>query len=76
LYSAYKSTVTRRLHLLGVPETRQSISAVSGRSSPYCGNIWRRYCCSRSYLRLSIYALVAKTIDRQNSAMVRHFCVL
>jgi len=31
-----------------------------GRSSPYCGDIWRRYCCLTSFFRLSIRTLVAK----------------
>ena len=31
-----------------------------GRSTPYCGDIWRRYCCLTIFFRLSICALVAK----------------
>jgi len=28
-----------------VPQTKEMISAASGPSSPYCGDMWRRYCC-------------------------------
>ena len=31
-----------------------------GQSSPYCGDMWRRYCCLTSFIQLSIHALVAK----------------
>ena len=31
-----------------------------GRSSPYCGDMWRTYCCLISFFRRSIRALVAK----------------
>jgi len=34
----------KTLKLAGVPQTTESISA-AGRSSPYCGYMWRRYCC-------------------------------
>ena len=30
------------------------------RSSPYCEDMWRRYCCLTTFFRLSIYASVAK----------------
>jgi len=36
------------LKFAGVPQTRQPISTVTGlvgRSSPYCEEVWRRYCC-------------------------------
>ena len=39
------------LKFAGVPQTRQQISPVSGQiSSPYCGDLWRRYCCATSFL--------------------------
>ena len=47
------------LKFAGVPQTRRSQPLV-GRSSPYCGDIWRRYCCLKMFFRLSIRALVAK----------------
>jgi len=34
-----------------------------GRSSPYCGHVWRRYCCLTSFFFwLSIHALVASPL--------------
>ena len=49
------------LKFTGVPQTRQRISAVSiGRSSPYCGDMWRTYRCFTSFFRLSIHASYAK----------------
>jgi len=33
----------------GVPQTTEPTSAVSGPSSPYCGDMWRRYCCLTSF---------------------------
>jgi len=44
----------------GVPQTRQQITAVSKPKSPYCGNMWGKYCCLTTFFRLSICALVAK----------------
>ena len=45
----------------GVPQIPPNRSQpLVGRSSPYCGDIWRRYCCLISFFRLSICALVAK----------------
>ena len=38
----------------------QTLKKLVGRSSPYCGDMWRRYCCITSFFRLSICALVAK----------------
>ena len=37
------------LKFAGVPQTRQQISAASGPSSPYCKDMWRRYCCLTSF---------------------------
>ena len=42
-----------------VPQTRQQISAASGRSSP-CEDMWGRHCCLAIFFRLSIHALVAE----------------
>jgi len=33
------------LKFVGVPQSPEWISAVSGRSSPYCEDMWGRYCC-------------------------------
>jgi len=34
----------------GVPQTNETISV--GRSSPYCGDIWRTYCCLTSFFQI------------------------
>jgi len=52
-----------------------------GRSSPYCGNMWRRYCCLKVFFRLSIRALIAKTRDKvvrwcPDGDFLTTFCVL
>jgi len=49
------------LKFAGVPQTTGSISAAIGpNGTPYCEDIWRRYCCLKLFFRLSICALVAK----------------
>jgi len=60
------------LKLAGVPQTRQQISAVSGPSSPYCGNMWRRYCCLTGF---SIFntCLSCEDMARQSCAMARRW---
>jgi len=40
-----------------------------GRSSPYCGHIWRRYCCLTSFFPI-VDSLSCKDIARQSCAMV------
>jgi len=50
-----------RWNLLGCPKLANRSQPLVGRSSPYCDDIWRRYCCLTSFFRLSIHALVAKT---------------
>jgi len=47
-------------NLLGCPKLPNRSQPLVRGSSPYCGNMWRRYCCLTSFFRLSIYALVAK----------------
>ena len=48
------------LKFAGVPQTRQQISAISRPKSPYYEDMWRRYHCLTSFLRLSIHASTAK----------------
>ena len=48
-------------NLLGCPKLANRSPPLVGRSLPYCGNMWRRYCCLAVFFRLSIHALVAKT---------------
>jgi len=37
------------LKFTGVPQTNKTISAANGPSSPYYGDMWRRYCCLTSF---------------------------
>ena len=44
----------------GVPKLLDRSQPLVGSSSPYCGDLWRRYCCLTSFFRLSICGVVAK----------------
>ena len=44
------------LKFAGVPQTSQQIKPLVGRSSPYCKDVWMRYCHLTSFFRLSIHA--------------------
>ena len=44
----------------GVPQTNETSQPLVGQSSPYYGDIWRRYCRLTIFFRLSIHAFVAK----------------
>jgi len=44
----------------GCPKLPNQSQPLVGRSSPYCEDMWRRYCCLTSFFRLSICALVAE----------------
>ena len=48
------------LFLQGCPKLTKGSQPLVDRSSPYYGDMWRRYCCLTSFFRLSICALVAK----------------
>jgi len=57
-----KAAKTRNpLKLAGCPKPPDRSQPLVGRSSPYCGDIWRRCCWLSSFFRLSMRALVAKT---------------
>ena len=54
-----------------------------GRRSPYCGNMWRRYCCIMRFFSIADTCLNREDIVRQSCAMKRaardvlaSFCVL
>ena len=56
-----------------MPQTGKPISAANGLSSPYCENMWRRYCC------LAIFPIVetclsCEDIAKQICAMVHRWC--
>ena len=50
------------LKLAGCPKLVNRSHPLMGRSSPYCQDIWRKYCCliSLFFFWLSIHALVVK----------------
>jgi len=63
LLECYAITLPRRKtrwNLLGCPKLPNRSQPLLGRSSPYCENVWRRYCCLTCFFWLSIHALVAK----------------
>ena len=59
------------LKLAGMSQTTGSISAaIVGRSSPYCGDIWRRYCCLTSFFPIVDMCLNCKDIAQKSRVMV------
>ena len=48
-----------RWNLQGCPKLMKRSQPLVGRSSPYYGDMWRRYCSLTSFFRLLIHALVA-----------------
>jgi len=44
-----------------------------GQSSPYCGDMWRRYCCLTSFFPIVDTCLSCKDIARQSYTMVRRW---
>ena len=67
------------LKVAGVPQTNERSQPLVGRSSPYCGDIWRRYCCLTSFFPIVDTCLSCEDIALQSCTMVRRwrfFCVL
>ena len=52
------------LKLPGVPQTNETISAASAPSSPYCEDMWRRYCCLTSFFPIVDMCLSYEDIAR------------
>jgi len=70
-----------RWNLQGCPKLANRSQPLVGRSSPYYGDIWRRYCCLRSLLPIVDTCLSCEDIARQSCTMVPRwrlaiFCVL
>jgi len=57
-------------NLLGCPKLPNRSQLLVGRSSPYCENMWRRYCCLTSFFPIVDTCLSCEDIARQNCAMV------
>jgi len=71
-----------RWNVLVCPKLANRSQQLVGRSSPYCGDVWRRYCCS-NFFPIVDTSLSCEDIARQSCAMVpknsdflRYFCVL
>ena len=63
LLECHAVTLPRRQthwNLQGCPKLTKRSQPLVGRSSPYYGDMWRRYCCLTSFFRLSMHALFAK----------------
>jgi len=81
-----KAKTRNRLKFAGVPQTDKPISAqpLVGRSSTYCEDIWRSYCCltTCSDCRYVLRCLSCEDTAQQSCAMVPRwrifgeFCVL
>ena len=68
-------------NLLGCPKLANRCQPLVGRSSPYCENMWRSYCCL-TFFPIVDTCLRCEDIARQSCAMVcrwlifAYFCVL
>ena len=56
--------------MMGCPKPANRSQPLVGRSSPYCKDIWRRYCCWRSFFPIVDTCLSCEDIARQTCAMV------
>jgi len=59
-----------RWNLQGCPKLLDRSQPLVGRSSPYCGKTWRRYCCLTSLFPIVDMCLSCEDIARQTCAMV------
>ena len=59
-----------RWNLQGCPKFANRSQPLVGRSSPYYGDMWRRYCCVTSFFPIVDTCLSSKDIARQSCAMV------
>jgi len=58
------------LKFAGVPQLVNRSQPLVGRSSPYCGNMWRTYCCLTSFFPIVDMCLSCEDIAPQSCAMV------
>ena len=64
-------TKTRKpLKFAGVPKTLQPMSPLVSRSSPYCEDMWGRYCCLISFFTIADTCLSCEDIAQQSCGMV------
>jgi len=57
-------------NLLGCPKLTKGSQPLEGRSSPYCKDMWRRYCCLTSFFPIVDTCLSCEDIARRSCAMV------
>ena len=62
-----------RWNLQGCPKLVNRFQPLVCRSSPYCEDIWRRYCCLTSFFPTVNTCLSCEDIARQSWAMVRRW---
>jgi len=59
-----------RWNYLGCPKLTKRSQPLVGRSSPYCGDMWMRYCCLTSFFPIVDTCLSCEDIAWQSCAMV------
>jgi len=62
-----------RWNYLGCPKLTKRSQLLVGRSSPYCNDMWGRYCCLTSFFPIVDMCLCCEDIARQSCAMVRRW---
>jgi len=69
-----------RSNYLGCPKLTKRSQPLVGRSSPYCEDMWRRYCCLTSFsivdTCLSCEDIARQRWDGAQMALLATFCVL
>jgi len=58
------------LKVAGVPKLPKRSQPIVGQSSPYCGHIWRRYCCLTSFFPIVDTCISCEDIARQSCGTV------
>jgi len=65
-----------RWNYLGCPKLTKPSEPLVSQSSPYCENMWKRYCCLTSFLPIVNTYLSCEDIARQSCAMVHRWRIL
>ena len=59
-----------RWNLQGCPKLANRSQLLVGQSSPYCGDVWRTYCCLKSFYPIVDTCLSCEDTARQSCPMV------
>jgi len=62
-----------RWNMMGYPKPVNRSQPLVGRSSPNCGDMWRRYCCSTRFSPIIDTYLSSEDIAQQSCAMVPRY---